>query len=229
MDTSPLRSTLAVYSITLGAALSLSLVGAALIGLAQTSADNTFANNLWWAINTVSMVGFGDITPTDITGRSAAAALILLAMLLRPTACGVLLRRLPPRCNLMYVLSGSVLMTMLLALLTAGVMIWVEPGMFCGPEYDGSCGEADLGIAVYWAVVTLSSVGYGDLYPRTEAGRGVASLFILLSVPLHSVVVAFTCSSLMPVMMPTVTPIVAIDGQERTISAKHTNTMPHVV
>ena len=130
----------------------------------------------------------------------------------------------------MYVLSGSVLMTILLALLTAGVMIWAEPGMFCGPEYDGSCGEADLGIAVYWAVVTLSSVGYGDLYPRTEAGRGVASLFILLSVPLYSVVVAFTCSSLMPVMMPTITSTVAIDEKEGTISAKHTNAMPpHVV
>src|SRR5262245_27941371 len=40
----------------------------------------------------------------------------------------------------------------------------------------------DFGIAVWWAIVTLATVGYGDVVPTTVTGRVVGSAVILLGV-----------------------------------------------
>lgn len=34
--------------------------------------------------------------------------------------------------------------------------------------------------SVYWAIVTLTTVGYGDISPKTEAGQALASLIMIL-------------------------------------------------
>jgi voltage-gated potassium channel len=48
--------------------------------------------------------------------------------------------------------------------------------------------DKNVGDAIWWAVVTASTVGYGDTYPTTAAGRIVAGILIssmvLLVVPL---------------------------------------------
>lgn len=41
-------------------------------------------------------------------------------------------------------------------------------------------GFTTLGVSVYWAVVTVTTVGYGDIVPHTALGRVVASLLILI-------------------------------------------------
>jgi voltage-gated potassium channel len=38
------------------------------------------------------------------------------------------------------------------------------------------------GLAVWWAIVTLATVGYGDVVPTTVAGRIVGSMVIILGV-----------------------------------------------
>ena len=38
------------------------------------------------------------------------------------------------------------------------------------------------GTAVWWAIVTLATVGYGDVVPHTPAGRVVGSIVIVLGV-----------------------------------------------
>ena len=40
----------------------------------------------------------------------------------------------------------------------------------------------NFGIAVWWAIVTLATVGYGDVVPTTVPGRVVGSLVIVLGV-----------------------------------------------
>jgi voltage-gated potassium channel len=47
-----------------------------------------------------------------------------------------------------------------------------------------SAGYHRLGDALWWAVVTFTTVGYGDLYPTTGAGRFVAILLMLGGVAL---------------------------------------------
>jgi len=41
--------------------------------------------------------------------------------------------------------------------------------------------------AIYWSVITLSSVGYGDIYPVTPTGRIVTSLMALLGIALVAI------------------------------------------
>ena len=63
------------------------------------------------------------------------------------------------------------LMTAFLLVLAGSLMPLVDPGTFEDFE-DG----------VWWALVTLSTVGYGDMVPQTEAGRSLGLLFVAISV-----------------------------------------------
>ena len=45
--------------------------------------------------------------------------------------------------------------------------------------------------ALWWALVTIATVGYGDLYPVTSYGRFLASLMIIFGVALFGVMTSF--------------------------------------
>jgi voltage-gated potassium channel len=48
----------------------------------------------------------------------------------------------------------------------------------------------DYGTAVWWAIVTLGTVGYGDVVPHTGWGRVVGSVVIVIGVTFISFLVA---------------------------------------
>ena len=48
--------------------------------------------------------------------------------------------------------------------------------------------------ALWWALVTVTTVGYGDKYPVTNMGRGIGALVILLGVIMFSVLTSFFTS-----------------------------------
>jgi voltage-gated potassium channel len=58
-----------------------------------------------------------------------------------------------------------------LALIMGSLMYVVE-----GPEH----GFTSIPRGIYWAIVTLTTVGYGDLHPHTPLGQVVASLVMLM-------------------------------------------------
>jgi len=48
--------------------------------------------------------------------------------------------------------------------------------MIEGPEN----GFSSIPVGMYWAIVTLTTVGFGDIYPVTPLGQFVSSLIMLL-------------------------------------------------
>lgn len=84
-------------------------------------------------------------------------------------------------------LAGILLLFFVLLGVGAGLIFWVEggaPGSQINNAYD----------AFWWALVTLSTIGYGDIVPHTDEGRFVASLVIIFGVGLFSAMSGFMAS-----------------------------------
>ena len=64
------------------------------------------------------------------------------------------------------------LSVVLMAVLILGTVMYVVEG----PEH----GFTSIPMAMYWATVTMTTVGYGDLTPKTELGRLIAAFMMLL-------------------------------------------------
>lgn len=60
-----------------------------------------------------------------------------------------------------------------------GIVMVVAGALMYGIEGANS-GFTTLGTSVYWAVVTVTTVGYGDITPHTATGRLIASVLILI-------------------------------------------------
>ncbi|MCK5683806.1 potassium channel family protein [bacterium] len=61
---------------------------------------------------------------------------------------------------------------------------------------NGSEGFKTLGDAFWWAVVTLTTVGYGDIYPVTGIGRFVTGILMLTSIGIIGLLTAFLTTSI---------------------------------
>ncbi len=77
----------------------------------------------------------------------------------------------------------------MLVVLVMGTLMYVVEG----PEN----GYTSIPVGVYWAITTMTTVGFGDITPRTDLGRAIASLMMLigwgtLAVPTGIVSAEFT-------------------------------------
>jgi voltage-gated potassium channel len=64
------------------------------------------------------------------------------------------------------------LSVVLMAVLILGTLMYVVEG----PKH----GYTSIPVAVYWAIVTMTTVGYGDITPQTGLGKAIASFMMLL-------------------------------------------------
>jgi voltage-gated potassium channel len=64
------------------------------------------------------------------------------------------------------------LMTVLTSVVIAGTVMYLVEG----PEN----GFTSIPRSIYWAIVTMTTVGYGDIAPKTALGQGLASLIMIL-------------------------------------------------
>jgi polar amino acid transport system substrate-binding protein len=82
-------------------------------------------------------------------------------------------------------------------LLAASVLIWLCERRK-NPDHFGGHGKRlpGIGSAVWWSAVTMTGVGYGDLYPKTLVGRIVAVGWMFTSLVLISIFTATMASLL---------------------------------
>ena len=79
------------------------------------------------------------------------------------------------------------LMVVLIAVTISGtIMYHLEKG-----EGDEVSQFTSIPQAMYWAIVTMTTVGYGDIFPATTAGKCVAAILILLGYSLIIVPTGF--------------------------------------
>lgn len=145
----------------------------------------SFAEGMEWGdalyLSTVTMttVGYGDLVPTSNASKAFAICYILLGLSLVATCIGVLIGRLQgsvdaaasaavsKRHKYLYQALRSAATVILLLAIGATYMAYAEDW----PMLD----------ALYWAVVTASSVGYGDLVPTSQSTRVFASVYVLIA------------------------------------------------
>jgi polar amino acid transport system substrate-binding protein len=92
---------------------------------------------------------------------------------------------------------GKVVLALLAALAAVTTLIWLcerraNPTQFSGHGHPAR----GLGASLWWAAVTMASVGYGDLVPRTLLGRTIAVLWMFVSLVLVSAFTATMASTL---------------------------------
>jgi voltage-gated potassium channel len=80
----------------------------------------------------------------------------------------------------------------LFTVVTLVVLIGAAMYMVEGPEH----GFTDIPTSMYWAIVTLTTVGYGDLSPRTGFGKLLASVVMILGYAIIAVPTGIVTSEL---------------------------------
>jgi voltage-gated potassium channel len=82
---------------------------------------------------------------------------------------------------------STILVLATLLVLVAGVLVRiVEPDTF-----------TSLGLSYWWAVTTVTTVGYGDIVPEDPAGRIVASILMLTGLALIPTLTSVIVSTLL--------------------------------
>lgn len=80
-------------------------------------------------------------------------------------------------------------------LLSVGLVVFACAGLVLYFERNAPASNIhNIGDALWWAIVTVTTVGYGDRYPVTAVGRGVAVILMLVGIGLIGVLTATVAS-----------------------------------
>jgi voltage-gated potassium channel len=88
------------------------------------------------------------------------------------------------------------LMTVMTIVVVVGALMYVVEG----PQH----GFTSIPISIYWAVVTLTTVGYGDLAPATTLGRALAVVLMLTGYGIIAVPTGIVTAELSRAMGPVI-------------------------
>ncbi len=72
-----------------------------------------------------------------------------------------------------------------------------------GPEN----GFTSISVSIYWAIVTMTTVGYGDISPKTPLGQAIASLIMITGYSIIAVPTGLFTAELTKTMRPQLQPI----------------------
>src|SRR5262245_31708873 len=75
------------------------------------------------------------------------------------------------------------------------VMVFCAVGLFVVENGVNAAVESPLD-ALWWGLTTMTTVGYGDVFPTTGEGRVVAAVLMILGIGLYSIITATVTSFL---------------------------------
>jgi voltage-gated potassium channel len=78
---------------------------------------------------------------------------------------------------------STIAMTSLISALAAATLVY-------GVERGGDGPIQTYPDALWWAAATITTVGYGDVFPKTPAGRGIAVLLMLIGISVFGLLTA---------------------------------------
>jgi voltage-gated potassium channel len=140
-------------------------------------------NRRWWFIRRnwpdLLIIVLPFLRPLRIVRSARALRLLRLGRLVSALSkAGQQGQRLLVRHKLHY----AVLVTMVVVVGSAALDLAAE---------EGSGGSIDsFGDALWWAVTTVTTVGYGDMFPVTPAGRGIGAFLMVAGIALFGVLTA---------------------------------------
>jgi hypothetical protein len=152
----------------------------------------SIADAFYFSVTTATTVGYGDISPMVVQNQTYPDG---TSYVYHPSVGMLML-------TVAYIFGGVCIIGASLGLLiqraldvlerTPGRLVWCSPlvgaallfAVLVGGGAGCICALEGWSYAVglYWAVVTLSTVGYGGLTPVTEGGRLFATVFMLFGV-----------------------------------------------
>jgi len=131
----------------------------------------------------VDLLSFAPYFVTMVTGGALDLRALRILRLLRLLKLARYSQALPAMLGVLYAerraLIGSFILLMCAVCLSAEVMHMIE-----GPGQPNDFGT--LPGAMYWAITTLSTVGYGDVVPHTYLGKLVAGIVMIVGLLLFA-------------------------------------------
>ena len=134
-----------------------------------------------YAVSFFGVVDLLSVVPTYLSLILPASRFLLVIRILRVLRIFRVLKLLPylkEAALLMRALRASrrkitVFLTTVMALVTIfGCVMYLVEG-----EANGFTNIPE---SIYWAIVTLTTVGYGDIYPKTGVGQAIAAIVMIL-------------------------------------------------
>lgn len=105
---------------------------------------------------------------------------------------GTLLDRFAPFLTTTFI-TGAVALVAVLSMV--GALLWLAERR-ANPEHFPDSGVAGIGNGIWMALVTMTTVGYGDRVPHTVAGRVITGVWMLVSLVIASSLTAFLATAL---------------------------------
>jgi polar amino acid transport system substrate-binding protein len=107
----------------------------------------------------------------------------------------------------------------LVMLILIGIAMWIVEQRARLANQGSESSVVSLRDGLYWAVVTMTTVGYGDKTPKTTIGRAVAALWMLSSLVLVSLLSTSLVSRLTAERVEARNSAASIDLRERRLAA----------
>jgi ABC-type amino acid transport substrate-binding protein len=89
----------------------------------------------------------------------------------------------------------KIVVVLIASLLASGVLVYYVERRYNKEQFGGGFWRG-LGAGVWWSIVTLTTVGYGDKSPKTVGGRAIAVLWMLSGILIISTFTAAVTSAL---------------------------------